>query len=245
MIRRMVDFAVALAVLPALVPLFAVVCLAIIIESPGSPLYGGWRVGNGGKPFRIWKFRTMVMHADKLGTSITTRRDPRVTRVGWFLRKTKVDELPQFFNLLLGDLTLIGPRPESPSLAQRYTPEQKQLFTVKPGITGPVQLRYTEVEAEAIPDGQEAEKFYIECVLDQKVRMDIEYLKTRTFLSDCRVVLQTILLMARAAAVALGNKSSESRKHYPANSPPRRGVPAAVAALSCDVPGVMDERRRP
>jgi lipopolysaccharide/colanic/teichoic acid biosynthesis glycosyltransferase len=203
MIRRIVDFAVALALLPMLAPLFALVCLAIVIESPGNPFYGGWRVGKGGKPFRLWKFRTMVMHADKLGYAITTRRDRRVTRVGWFLRKTKVDELPQFLNLLLGDLTLIGPRPESPSLAQQYTPEQKQIFTVKPGITGPVQLRYTEVEAEAIPDGHEAEKFYIECILDQKVRMDIEYLKTRTLLSDCRVVLQTLLLMARAAAVAV------------------------------------------
>jgi lipopolysaccharide/colanic/teichoic acid biosynthesis glycosyltransferase len=186
-----------------LVPLFGLVCTAIIIESPGNPFYGGWRVGKNGRLFRMWKFRTMVLHADKLGTSITTRRDPRITRVGWFLRKTKFDELPQFFNLLLGDLTLIGPRPESPDLAEQYTPEQKQVFTVKPGITGPVQLRYTDIEAEAIPDGQNAEKFYIECVLDQKVRMDIEYLTTRTWLSDCSMVLQTILLMARATIVAV------------------------------------------
>jgi len=203
MIRRMLDLAVSLAVLPVLVPLFALVCLAIIIESPGNPFYGGWRVGKNGRLFRMWKFRTMVLHADKLGTSITTRCDPRVTRVGWFLRKTKLDELPQFFNLLLGDLTLIGPRPESPNLAEQYTPEQKQVFAVKPGITGPVQLRYTDIEAEAIPDGQNAEVFYIESVLGQKVRMDIEYLKTRTWLSDCSVVLQTIALIARAAIVAV------------------------------------------
>jgi len=199
----MLDFVIALTVLPVLAPVIALVCVAIMIESPGNPFYGGWRVGKHGQLFRMWKFRTMVMHADKLGTAITTRRDPRITRVGWFLRKTKIDELPQFFNLLLGDLTLIGPRPECPNLFEQYTPEQKQIFTVKPGITGPVQLRYTDLEAEAIPDGQDAEKFYIECVLDEKVRMDIEYLKTRTPLSDCRVVLQTILLMARSAMVAV------------------------------------------
>ncbi len=203
MMRRILDIAVAVAVLPVLTPLFALVCIAIVVESPGNPFYGGWRVGKNGKLFRMWKFRTMVKHADKLGTSITTRRDPRVTRIGWFLRKTKIDELPQFFNLLLGDLTLIGPRPESPDLAEQYTPEQKQIFTVKPGITGPVQLRYTDIEAEAVPDGKNAEVFYIECLLEQKVRMDIEYLRTRTVLSDCRVLLLTVFLMARAAVVAM------------------------------------------
>jgi lipopolysaccharide/colanic/teichoic acid biosynthesis glycosyltransferase len=177
--------------------------LAVVIESPGNPFYGGWRVGKCGKKFRMWKFRTMMTGADRLGTAITTRRDPRITKVGWFLRATKIDELPQFINLLAGDLTLIGPRPEAPEFVERYTLEQRQILRVKPGITGPTQLQYTVLEAETVPDGQDAERFYVEQVMDKKLRLDLEYINTRTFLSDCRVVLQTVELMARAVAEAV------------------------------------------
>lgn len=198
MIRRLVDIGVALLVLPLLSPLLVLISLAVLFESRGNPFYGGWRIGKDGKPFRMWKFRTMVKGADLLGGGITTRRDSRITKVGWPLRKTKLDELPQFFNLLLGDLTLIGPRPEVAGVAEQYTEEQRQIFRVKPGITGPVQLRYTVLEAEMIPDGKNSEQFYVEHMLDGRVRLDLEYLNTRTFFSDCRVLLQTILLMARA-----------------------------------------------
>ena len=208
MMRRIVDFGLAATVLPLLTPLFALVSLAIILESPGSPFYRGWRVGKDGKRFRMWKFRTMVSGADRLGGAITTRRDVRITKVGWFLRKSKLDELPQFFNLLLGDLTLIGPRPEDSGIVDQFTPEQRQILRVKPGITGPVQLRYTAVEAEAIPDDKNAQQFYVDHLLDRKLRLDLEYIKRRTFFSDCRVVLQTIFLMARALTQA--GSSSES-----------------------------------
>jgi lipopolysaccharide/colanic/teichoic acid biosynthesis glycosyltransferase len=196
--RRCIDISVAAVVLPLLSPLFALIILAIILDSPGNPYYGGWRVGKDGRRFRMWKFRTMVMNAERLGSAITTRRDPRITKVGWFLRKTKLDELPQFFNLLWGDLTLVGPRPEDPGITDRYTMEQRQIFRVKPGITGPTQLRYTVLEAEEIPDGQDAQQFYVDHVLDQKLRLDLEYLNHRTFVTDLQVVFQTMLLMARA-----------------------------------------------
>jgi lipopolysaccharide/colanic/teichoic acid biosynthesis glycosyltransferase len=194
----MIDIGIAFLFLPLLSPLFLLISLAIVLESPGNPFYGGWRVGKDGKRFRMWKFRTMVRGADRLGTMVTTRHDSRITLVGWFLRKTKLDELPQFFNLLLGDVTLIGPRPELPAIVEQYTPEQKQIFRVKPGITGPVQLHYTVLEAKMIPDDKNADQFYIEHVLDGKLRLDLEYLNNRTFLSDCCVVLQTMLLMARS-----------------------------------------------
>jgi lipopolysaccharide/colanic/teichoic acid biosynthesis glycosyltransferase len=106
--------------------------------------------------------------------------------------------MPQFFNLLAGDLTLIGPRPEDPKIVEKYTPEQRQVLTVKPGITGPTQLRYTIQEEETIPENEDPERFYVERLLNDKVRLDLEYIKRQTFFSDCLVVLQTISLMARS-----------------------------------------------
>lgn len=196
--RRLVDIVVATIVLVLLSPLFVLSSLIVILDSPGNPFYGGWRAGKDGKRFRMWKFRTMVKNADQIGSAITTRRDPRITRVGAFLRKSKLDELPQFFNLLLGDLTLVGPRPEDPGITDQYTAEQKEIFKVKPGITGPTQLHYTALEAETIPDGAEARQYYVERILDQKLQLDLEYLKKRTVVSDLQVITQTVLLMARA-----------------------------------------------
>jgi lipopolysaccharide/colanic/teichoic acid biosynthesis glycosyltransferase len=196
--RRLIDIVIAFVILPMLAPLFFFVSLAIVFESSGNPFYGGWRIGKGGKPFRMWKFRTMVNNADRIGGAITSRRDSRITNVGWFLRKTKLDEMPQFFNLLAGDLTLIGPRPEDPKIVEKYTPEQRQVLTVKPGITGPTQLRYTIQEEETIPENEDPERFYVERLLNDKVRLDLEYIKRQTFFSDCLVVLQTISLMARS-----------------------------------------------
>jgi len=196
--RRLVDVCVAIIVLIVLSPIFALVSLVVIVDSPGSPFYGGWRAGQGGRRFRMWKFRTMVTNADRLGSAITTPNDARITRAGRFLRKSKLDELPQFFNLLLGDLTLVGPRPEDPGITEQYTAEQRQIFRVKPGITGPTQLRYTVIESEAIPDGENAQQYYIHHILDQKLRLDLDYLQKRTFVSDLQVLSQTVLLMARA-----------------------------------------------
>jgi lipopolysaccharide/colanic/teichoic acid biosynthesis glycosyltransferase len=198
MARRFVDIVVAILVLALLSPLFVLTSLVIVLTSPGNPFYGGWRIGKGGKRFRMWKFRTMVTGADRLGGALTTPGDSRVTKIGWFLRKTKLDELPQFFNLLLGDLTLIGPRPEDPRLAEQYTDEQKKIFEMKPGITGPVQLRYTALEATPLAGEINAEEFYLKRLVEGKVRLDLDYLNTRTFFSDCRILLQTILLMAQA-----------------------------------------------
>jgi lipopolysaccharide/colanic/teichoic acid biosynthesis glycosyltransferase len=190
----------AMVVLVILSPILALVSLVVVVDSPGNPLYGGWRAGQGGRRFRMWKFRTMVTNADRLGSAITTPNDARITRAGRFLRKSKLDELPQFFNLLLGDLTLVGPRPEDPGITEQYTAEQREIFKVKPGITGPTQLRYTVIESEAIPDGEDAQRYYIDHILDQKVRLDLEYLQQRTLASDLQVLSQTVLLMARALA---------------------------------------------
>jgi len=197
-VRRFVDILTATVVLVVLSPLFLLISLMVVLDSPGNPFYGGWRTGKDGRHFRMWKFRTMVKNADRIGTAITTPRDPRITRVGAFLRKSKLDELPQFFNLLSGDLTLVGPRPEDPGFTEQYTAEQREIFRVKPGITGPTQLHFTMIEAEIIPDGADAKQFYLDHILDEKLRLDLEYLRNRTIVSDLQVVSQTVLLMARA-----------------------------------------------
>jgi lipopolysaccharide/colanic/teichoic acid biosynthesis glycosyltransferase len=200
MIQRLVDILVAFFVLVLLTPILAIVGLIIVCGSPGNPFYGGWRIGKDGVRFRMWKFRTMVVGADRLGGSIAANGDPRITGVGRFLRATKIDELPQFFNLLLGDLTLVGPRPEDPAIVEHYTTDQRQTLKVKPGITGPGQIYYTTDQVDSIPDGVSADQYYLEHLLEKKLRLDLDYLKLRTPLSDCRVVWQTIVLMARALA---------------------------------------------
>lgn len=202
MIRRIADICIAVLALAVLSPLFVLTMVGIMLGSPGNPFYAGWRIGKDGTRFRMWKFRTMVRGADRLGSPVTAPRDPRITTVGRFLRATKIDELPQFFNLLLGDLTLVGPRPEDPHIVEHYTPEQWQTLRVKPGITGPGQLYYTTDQADAIPSGVRPDEFYIEHLLDKKLCIDLEYLKRRTIASDCSVVLHTIVVMARALANA-------------------------------------------
>jgi len=201
-IRRIADICIALLALTLLSPLFVLILVAIMLGSPGNPFYSGWRIGKDGTRLRMCKFRTMVSGADRLGSAVTAPRDPRITTVGRFLRATKIDELPQFFNLLLGDLTVVGPRPEDPNIVEHYTLEQQQTLKVKPGITGPGQLYYTTDQADAIPVGVKPDEFYIAHLLDDKLRIDLEYLRKRTTLSDCYVVLQTIVVMARALANA-------------------------------------------
>jgi len=205
MMRRLADITVAVVALTLLSPLLVLTTLAILVGSPGNPFYGGWRIGKEGSRFRMWKFRTMVTDADRIGSSITAPRDARITRVGRFLRATKIDELPQFFNLLLGDLTLVGPRPEDPKIVELYTLEQRETLKVKPGITGPGQLYYTTDQADKIPEGVKPEEFYADQLLGKKLRIDLEYLKRRTGLSDCRIVLQTISVILRSLTNVIRN----------------------------------------
>jgi lipopolysaccharide/colanic/teichoic acid biosynthesis glycosyltransferase len=200
MTRRLIDILVAVSVLVLLSGLFVLVSLIIVLESPANPFYGGRRIGKDGARFRMWKFRTMVTNADLIGGPITARGDSRITRVGRFLRATKLDELPQFFNLLMGDLTLVGPRPEDPDIVNHYTAEQRATLRVKPGITGPGQIYYTTDQVDSMPEGVSADDYYLEHLLEKKLRVDLDYLERRTPLSDCQIVWQTIILMIRALA---------------------------------------------
>ena len=196
--RRIVDIVVASVALAVLSPLLAAIMLAVFISSPGNPFYGGRRAGKDGRNFRMWKFRTMVHGAAKMGP-ITGKNDPRVTPLGRLLRKTKLDELPQFFNLLLGDMTLVGPRPESPEIVALYTPSQRVVLAVKPGLTGKVQLDSGD-ESEIIPEGVQPYDYYLTHLMDRKLRMDLDYLRGRTVFTDVKIVLATAGLIFRAVA---------------------------------------------
>jgi lipopolysaccharide/colanic/teichoic acid biosynthesis glycosyltransferase len=189
-----VSSAVALALLS---PLLLVIAIAIVMDSPGSPIYRAWRAGKYGRPFRMWKFRTMVTGADRLGPSITASGDTRVTALGELLRRSKLDELPQFVNVLTGDMTLVGPRPEALDITTHYTAAQRAVLDVKPGVTGCVQLE-AGCEADGIPAGVAADDYYRQHLMAGKIQRDLDYLIIRTAKTDAAIILRTACYMLRA-----------------------------------------------
>jgi lipopolysaccharide/colanic/teichoic acid biosynthesis glycosyltransferase len=206
-LRRITDILVALLALSLLAPLLLVITVTVIVFSPGNPFYLGRRAGKGGKNFRMWKFRTMVANAARVGPSITVKNDSRITPFGRFLRKTKLDELPQFLNVLIGNMTLVGPRPELPEIVALYDAQQREVLSVKPGVTGPVQLKLGLDESEAIPEGDRGRQHYVDHLMGPKIRVDLEYLRTRTSLTDAHVLLDSAaLVLRRLIARRLGNR---------------------------------------
>lgn len=195
LVKRLFDILFSLAALCLLSPLLFVVALVVVIGSFGNPFYLGARVGKDGVPFGMWKFRTMVTGADRIGTGITSTHDPRVTGVGHFLRRTKLDELPQFFNVLCGDMSIVGPRAEVPEIVARYTDQQREVLRYKPGITGVGAIHYTTDQMSTIPDQASAEEFYIAHLLPEKLSMETEYERSRTFVRDIKVILSTLWLI--------------------------------------------------
>ena len=195
MAKRLFDLTLSLMGLLVLSPLFLAVALAIKLDSPGAVFFRGARVGKDGKPFRIFKFRTMVADASQKGPGITTSGDARITRVGRFLRKTKIDELPQLINVVRGEMSLVGPRPEDPVYVSRYTCEQRRVLSVRPGITSPASLHYRD--EEAILDGRDWEKAYVEEILPHKLQIEIQYLERSSWLTDLGLVFRTVAAMFR------------------------------------------------
>lgn len=193
--KRTFDFVIALGGLVALAPAFAVVAALIKCDSRGPVFYGGDRIGRHGRPFKIMKFRSMAVGADRRGPPITHRDDPRITRVGAFLRRTKLDELPQLWNVLKGEMSLVGPRPETPSYVALYTPEQRQVLAVRPGMTGLPQLSYRDEEKHLSPDSWEQD--YVNILMPQKLALDLEYVRRRSFALDVQILARTVWLLAR------------------------------------------------
>jgi len=198
MIRRAIDMSVSAGVLILFLPVFFAVAVAIRLDSPGKAIYKGWRIGKDGRRFLMLKFRSMVADADRGRSVVTSKTDSRITRVGRFIRATKLDEFPQFWNVLVGDMTLIGPRPEAPEIVELYTPEQRRVLSVKPGLTGPSQISCTVDGSMAVLSSEAAEQYYIRNVLDRRLAMDAEYIRNRTVFTDLSLIGQTMTLILRA-----------------------------------------------
>jgi lipopolysaccharide/colanic/teichoic acid biosynthesis glycosyltransferase len=188
---RLFDFVAAAVGLLLLSPLLAVVAILIVATSAGPVFHKAQRVGRGGQTFRLYKFRSMVAGADRIGPRITAAGDARITPVGRFLRRTKIDELPQLINVLKGEMSLVGPRPEDPRYVALYTAEQRQLLAVRPGITSPASLAYRDEESLLACD--DWERTYVERVLPHKLAIELAYLARRNWVSDLGIVLRTVL----------------------------------------------------
>lgn len=195
--KRFFDLLVSLIALIVLSPLFLVIALIIVFSDKGSVFFRQVRVGLNGTPFKIYKFRTMKMEAPKLGPQITVGgRDPRITSIGYYLRKYKIDELPQLINVFLGDMSFVGPRPEVPHYVEMYNEEQKAVLKVRPGITDIASIEYID-ENELLGKASDPEKMYIEQIMPEKLRLNREYLQRANFCSDLGLIFKTLAKIIR------------------------------------------------
>lgn len=191
--KRPLEILFSLLGLLVLSPLFLAVALLIKLDTPGPVFYRARRIGRDGQPFDLVKFRSMVPGAGRLGPGITVAGDERITRSGRWLRRTKVDELPQLFNVLKGEMSLVGPRPEDPRYVALYTAEQRRVLAVRPGITSPASLHYRG--EEALLAGADWEQLYTGRIMPDKLQSELAYLARRTFWSDLAVLWQTALAL--------------------------------------------------
>ena len=188
--KRAFEIAVSAAALMVLSPLFAVIALLVKLTSPGPAFYLATRVGRDGQPFKLYKFRSMVVNADKNGPAVTTTGDSRVTPVGRILRRYKIDELPQLINVLKGDMGLVGPRPEDPRYVALYTPEQRRVLTVRPGITSRASIYYRD--EENLLSGADWEQHYIKKIMPTKIAIDMDYVKQANLITDMKLIWETL-----------------------------------------------------
>jgi lipopolysaccharide/colanic/teichoic acid biosynthesis glycosyltransferase len=200
-IKRALDMAVAGTVLVVGAPLLALVSAAIRLDSPGPVLFRQTRVGRGRRPIETLKLRTMTVEAGQ-GLQITARGDPRVTRVGRFLRKTKLDELPQLWNVIRGDMSLVGPRPEVPRYVEMYRPEWDRLFTVRPGLTDLASLTFRDEEA-LLAIARDHERAYRDVIMPMKLALALDGVEHASLRHDLRIILRTFV------AIAGGRTSSQ------------------------------------
>lgn len=168
------------------------VSILIKIESKGTVLFTQVRIGKNFKPFNLYKFRSMVMDAPKIGLPITTGSDTRITKIGRFLRKTKIDELPQFFNVLKGDMSFVGPRPELLQYVEIFQKEYEEVLMVRPGITDLASLKYRD-ETSILGKTKEPEKEYVCRILPEKIRLAKEYLKRSSLILDLSIIFKTLI----------------------------------------------------
>jgi lipopolysaccharide/colanic/teichoic acid biosynthesis glycosyltransferase len=190
--KRVFDVVASLVGLLVLSPIFFGVALLIKLDSKGPIFFRQERMGRNLRPFRIYKFRTMFRNAPLLGGTLTAGRDSRITKVGLFLRKTKIDELPQLFNVLRGDMSLVGPRPEVPRYVDLFRTDYENILSIRPGITDLASLKYRD-EQMILGFAADPEREYVERVLPDKIALAKEYIRKSSFLFDVSVLLKTVL----------------------------------------------------
>lgn len=192
MVKRIFDIIFSFLGILLLTPLLIIISLLIIFDSPGGILYLQTRVGKNNKDFKLFKFRTMKTDSDKKGLLTVGNTDSRITRTGLWLRKYKLDELPQLVNVLLGNMSLVGPRPEVRKYVELYQVEQKKVLSVKPGITDNASIKYAD-ENELLSKQADPEKFYISEVMPAKLKINLEYMSNQNMAEDFRIIFRTFL----------------------------------------------------
>jgi putative undecaprenyl-phosphate galactose phosphotransferase len=193
---RFFDFILSLVGLVVLAPIFIVLAIWIKIDSKGPVFYKQVRVGRNGIDFGLFKFRSMVVDADKKGLITVGGRDPRITRSGYFIRKYKLDELPQLINVLVGDMSLVGPRPEVRKYVELYTDEQQKVLSVKPGITDYASIEYMD-ENEILGKSNDPEKTYIEEIMPEKIKYNMKYIQNKNVSEYFKIIFLTLLKIVR------------------------------------------------
>ena len=194
--KRAFDLVAATLGLLGMAPLFGVIALVVRAQDGGPVFFRQVRVGRKGVPFRIWKFRTMVPGSGESGPQVTAGDDARITRAGAWLRRYKLDELPQLLNVLAGQMSIVGPRPEVPRFVALYSAEQAALLDYLPGLTDPASLAYRG-EGELLAGAADPDRVYAERILPEKARLSLEYAGRATLLSDLRLVAATLRVVGR------------------------------------------------
>jgi len=200
--KRGFDVVVAGLALLLVTPLFVALAVAVRFDSSGAAFYRQTRVGRGGRTFTLLKFRSMVLDADRLAANITPAGDPRVTRVGCVLRRWYLDELPQLLNIVKGDMSLVGPRPETPEFMRRYTPDERRILSIRPGLCGPSTLAFMDEEC-LLAGSSDAESYYVEVVLHQRAAADLTYFDHRSLRGD-------VAILVRQLRVIVGQRSARA-----------------------------------
>lgn len=191
MLKRLFDFFFSFLGLLILFPFFLVIGFLIVIDSKGGIFYRQIRVGKNGKDFGLFKFRTMRPDSDKKGLLTVGGRDPRITSIGFYLRKYKLDELPQLINVLIGDMSLVGPRPEVRKYVDLYNSEQQKVLLVKPGITDFASIEYFN-ENELLGKSENPEETYINEVMPDKLKLNLKYINSYSLATDFKIILKTL-----------------------------------------------------
>ena len=196
MLKRLFDITFSLLGLISLFPFLLAFAILIKKEDGGSVFYRGIRVGQYGKPFRVFKFRTMVLNAENMGGPSTADDDPRITGIGRFLRKYKLDELPQLMNVLRGEMSIVGPRPEVKKFTDLFSAEESTILTVRPGITDWASL-WNPDEGALLHGSLDPDRDYLEKIRPEKVRLQLKYVRERSFWTDLRIIFQTLQVVVK------------------------------------------------